>query len=37
MTLFVIVSAIVLFSVLWDSTEDFRQKLWLNRQEFFDC
>lgn len=28
MTLFVIVSAIVLFSVLWDSTEDFRRKLW---------
>ncbi len=27
MTLFLIVSAIVLCSVLWDSTEDFRRKL----------
>ncbi len=26
MTVFLIVSAIVLFSVLWDSTEDFRRK-----------
>lgn len=30
MTVFIIVSAIVLLSVLWDSTEDFRRKL---RQE----
>ncbi len=28
MTVFTIVSAIVLFSILWDSTEDFRHKLW---------
>ncbi len=28
MTLFLIVSAIVLFSVFWDSTEDFRRRLW---------
>ncbi len=27
MTLFLIVSAIVLFSVLWDSTEDFRKEI----------
>lgn len=37
MTLFVIVSAIVLFSVFFDSTEAFWQKLWQNREEFFDC
>lgn len=34
MTVFVIVSAAVLFSVVWDSTEDFRQKLWLNRRSY---
>ncbi len=28
MAVFVIVSAIVLLSVLWDSTEDLRRKLW---------
>lgn len=28
MTLFLIVSAVVLFSILWDSTEDFRRQLW---------
>ncbi len=28
MTAFIIVSAIVLFSIVWDSTEDFRKQLW---------
>ena len=28
MTVFIIVSAIVLFSIVWDSTEDFRHQLW---------
>ena len=28
MTAFILVSAIVLFSILWDSTEDFRKRLW---------
>ncbi len=35
MAFFIIVSAIVLFSVLWDSTEDYRHKLWMDLQEEF--
>lgn len=35
MTFFVIVSAIVLLSVLWDSTEDFRRKLRRELKEEF--
>lgn len=31
MTYFIIVSALVLFSVIWDSTEEFRRKAGLNR------
>lgn len=31
MTYFIIVSALVLFSVIWDSTEEFRRKVCLNR------
>lgn len=33
MTFFVIVSALALFSVVWDNTEEFRRKLRLNRWE----
>lgn len=33
MTVFLIVCSIVLFSVVWDSTEDYREKLRLNRNE----
>jgi len=33
MTYFIIVSALVLLSVLWDSTEDIRRKWELNRQQ----
>jgi hypothetical protein len=29
----VVVCSIVLFSVIWDSTEDYREKLRLNRNE----
>lgn len=36
MAFFVIVSAIVLLSVLWDSTEDFRRKLRRDLQEEFE-
>ena len=28
MTVFAIVSAIVLFSILWDNTEEFRHQIW---------
>ena len=28
MTVFGIVSAIVLFSILWDNTEEFRHQIW---------
>ena len=34
MTFFVIVSSLVLFSVVWDSTEEFRRKVRLNHEEF---
>ena len=33
MTVFLIVCSIVLFSVIWDSTEEYREKNKLNRNE----